>query len=275
MHAFLCRKLRSLFRILVIGLLLIGGGLAPAAGSERRPKIRAITAFVRIDSTQYRQQLEEAVTVLRQAKTAFERSGYEVQTIRITTQAFTQYLGSRSAGEALDFFKRLDDLSKRESFMLNLGPLTLADSSDAAKVELLSRVLAQTRANASLVVADEDGVSWGAIRSAGQVIKYVEEHSPNGTNNFDFAAVAMVPPSVPFFPASNHYGAGHEFSVGWEAGAFVGDVLAGANRDMKEAKELLSRGVRSSRHGRWMPLPHKSRRTPDGNSWVLIPHPPR
>jgi uncharacterized protein (UPF0210 family) len=213
----------------------------PATASERKPKIRTITAFVRIDSSQYRQQLEEALTVLRQAKTAFERGGYEVQTIRITTQPFTQYVGSRSAAEALDFFKSLDDLSKRNAFILNIGPLTLANSSDAIKVDLLSHVLAQTRANASLVVADEDGVSWSAIRSAAQVIKYVEEHSLNGTNNFDFAAVAMVPPNVPFFPASNHDGAGHEFSVGWEAGAFVEDVLAPANRDMKEAKELLSR----------------------------------
>jgi uncharacterized protein (UPF0210 family) len=213
----------------------------PATASERKPKIRTITAFVRIDSSQYRQQLEEALTVLRQAKTAFERGGYEVQTIRITTQPFAQYVGSRSAAEALDFFKSLDDLSKRNTFILNIGPLTLANSSDAIKVDLLSHVLAQTRANASLVVADEDGVSWSAIRSAAQVIKYVEEHSLNGTNNFDFAAVAMVPPNVPFFPASNHDGAGHEFSVGWEAGAFVEDVLAPANRDMKEAKKLLSR----------------------------------
>ena len=241
MHSFLCRRLRSLLRLLVIGPLLIGCGPTPAAASERKPKIRTITAFVRIDSSQYRQQFEGAVTVLRQAKTAFERGGYEVQTIRITTQPFTQYVGGRSAAEALDFFKSLDDLSKRDSFMLNIGPLTLADSSDAAKVDLLSHVLAQTRANASLVVADEGGVSWSAIRSAAQVIKYVEEHSLNGTNNFDFAAVAMVPPNVPFFPASNHDGEGHEFSVGWEAGEFVEDVLAGANRDMKEAKELLSR----------------------------------
>jgi uncharacterized protein (UPF0210 family) len=196
---------------------------------------------VRIDTLQYRHQIEEAVTLLRQAKAAFERGGYEVQTIRITTQPFTQYVGSRSAAEALDFFKSLDDLSKRDSFMLNIGPLTLADSSDATKVELLSQILAQTRANTSLVVADEDGLSWSAIRSAAQVVKYVENHSPNGTNNFDFAAVAMVPPNVPFFPASNHDGAGHEFSVGWEAGAFVEDVLAGANRDMNEAKELLTR----------------------------------
>src|ERR1035438_3902101 len=241
MHPFHCRRLRSLLRLLVIGPLLIGCGLVPATASERKPKIRTITAFVRIDSSQYRQQLEEALTVLRQAKTAFERGGYEVQTIRITTQPFTQYVGSRSAAEALDFFKSLDDLSKRNTFILNIGPLTLANSSDSIKVDLLSHVLAQTRANASLVVADEDGVSWSAIRSAAQVIKYVEEHSLNGTNNFDFAAVAMVPPNVPFFPASNHDGAGHEFSVGWEAGAFVEDVLAPANRDMKEAKELLSR----------------------------------
>ena len=107
MHPFLCGRLRSLFRVLVIGPLLIGCGLAPAAASERKPKIRTITAFVRIDSLQYRQQLEEAVTVLRQAKTAFELGGYEVQTICITTQPFTQYVSSRSPAEALEFFKSL------------------------------------------------------------------------------------------------------------------------------------------------------------------------
>jgi hypothetical protein len=49
MHPFLCRRLRSLFRLLIIAPVLIGCGLMPAAGSESRPKIRAITAFVRID----------------------------------------------------------------------------------------------------------------------------------------------------------------------------------------------------------------------------------
>jgi len=242
MHPLMNRWDRSFFRLLVIVTSLIGCGVTPALGSERRPKIRAITAFVRIDSSQYRERMEEAVGVLHQAKAAFEKGGYEVQTIRITTQPFTQYVGGRATAEALDFFKSLDGLSKRDSFILNIGPLTLADSSDATKVELLSQVLAQTRANASLVVADEDGVRWSAIRSAAQVIKYVEHHSPNGTNNFDFAAVAMVPPHVAFFPASNHNGAGHEFSVGWEAGAFVADVLAGANGDMQVAKQLLSKG---------------------------------
>jgi uncharacterized protein (UPF0210 family) len=226
------------------------GGNSAKDGREayRKPRIRTITAFVRIESSQYREQIGKAVTVLRQAKVAFEKGGYEVQTIRITTQPFTQYIGDRSMVDALDFFKSLDELSKKDSFMLNIGRLTLSDSSDAAKAELLSQILSTTRANASVAVAGEDGVHWNAIRAAAQVVKYVENHSPNGANNFDFAAVAMVPPSGPFFPASNHDGAGHQFSVGWEAGAFVADVLAGANRDMQVARGLLSQELGQQAH---------------------------
>jgi uncharacterized protein (UPF0210 family) len=221
------------------------GGNSARAGREsyRKPRIRAVTVFVRLEPSQYRQQIQEAVTVLRQAKAAFEKGGYEVQTIRITTQPFTQYINDPSMAGALDFFKSLDALSKTNSFMLNIGPLTLGGSTDAARVALLGQILATTRVNASVVVAGDDGVRWNAIRAAAQVVKYVEGHSTNGANNFDFAAVAMVPPNVPFFPASNHDGSGRQFSVGWEAAAFVENVLAVANRDMQAARELLSRNL--------------------------------
>jgi uncharacterized protein len=235
------RRLSSL-RILLVTSLFIGYGLAPLLGSGlyRKPRIRTITAFVRIEPSQSRSQIEQAVGMLRQAKAAFEERGYEVQTTRITTQPFARYVGDRSTKEALDLFKTLDEVSKEDSFLLNIGPLTPTDVADTTKLELLSLTLATTKANASLVVADEGGVHWSAVRAAAQVIKYLEGHSPNGVNNFDFAAVAMVPPNTPFFPASNHDGAGHEFSIGWEAGAFVSDVVAGANGDMQLAKERLS-----------------------------------
>jgi len=162
--------------------LVIGSSVTPVVGGEpyHKPKIRTITAFVRIEPAQYRQQIGEAVTMLRQAKAAFEKGGYEVQTIRITTQPFTEYIGERSTTEALAFFESLDELPKKDSFMLNIGPLTLSDSSDTAKIELLSQILANTKANASIVVASEDGVHWNAVRAAAQVMKYVENHSPNG-----------------------------------------------------------------------------------------------
>jgi uncharacterized protein len=231
-------------RTFVLVSLSIGSGVAPllASGQYRKPRIRAITAFVRIDPWQSPSQLEQALGMLHQASAAFVKAGYEVQTIRITTQPFTQYVGGRSPGEALQLFKNLDELSRKRSFLLNIGPLTPADVPDAQKLQLLSQVLASTKVNASLVVADEGGVQWNDVRAAAQVIKYLEDHSPNGANNFDFAAVAMVPPNTPFFPASSHNGKGHVFSVGWEAGAFVSDVVAGANGDLQAAKELLARG---------------------------------
>jgi len=244
MHPVLFGRDFRRFRFVVVVSLFLGYALTPVLGSAqyRKPRIRTITAFLRIEPLQYQAQIEEGVRVLRQAKAAFEKGGYEVQTVRITTQPFMKYIGNRSTAEALEFFKGLDDLSKKNSFLLNIGPLTLSDSSDAAKVELLSQVLATTKANASVVVTGDDGVHWSAIRAAAHVIKYVENHSPDGANNFDFAAVAMVPPNVPFFPASNHDSVGHQFSIGWEAGAFVADVLAGANGDMQVAGDLLSRG---------------------------------
>ena len=229
-------------RTLVVASFFMGSGLAPllGAGPYRKPRIRTITAFVRIQPSEPRSQIEPAVSMLRQAKAAFESGGYEVQTTRVTTQPFVQYVGGRSATEALKLIKSLDEMSRQDAFLLNIGPLIPTDLRDATRLELLRQALATTKVNASLVVADEGGVQWTAVRAAAQVIKYLEDHSPNGANNLDFAAVAMVPPNTPFFPASNHDGAGHEFSVGWEAGAFVSDVVAGANGDMQLAKEILA-----------------------------------
>ena len=81
----------SRFRFCLMACLVIGSSVTPVVGGEphHKPRIRTITAFVRIVPAQYRQQIKEAVTVLRQAKAAFEKGGYEVQTIRITTQPFT------------------------------------------------------------------------------------------------------------------------------------------------------------------------------------------
>ena len=63
--------------------------------------------------------------MLRAAKAAFENGGYEVQTIRITTQPFPQYTAGLSRAEAVEFFKGLDDLSKKECLLADIGPAML------------------------------------------------------------------------------------------------------------------------------------------------------
>jgi len=220
--------------------LIIWLPTAWAAGAPRKPKVRAITAFVTIDRTNYSQKFQQALTMLRQAKSDFEKGGYEVETLRITTQSFPEYTRGMSKAEALQVFHALDALATKESFLLSIGALEL-NSKDSSQASLLAEALASTNASASLSVAGDDGVDWNAVREAAKVIKYLEENSPNGARNFGFAATAMVPPNVPFFPASYHEGMGQQFSVGLEAGAFVEDVFAAANGDLKAAATNLQR----------------------------------
>jgi uncharacterized protein (UPF0210 family) len=124
----------------------------------------------------------------------------------------------------------------------------LSDQDDPAQMELLGEILSTTKINASAVVAGEDGIHWKAIRAAARMVKYVEDHSPNGAGNFGFAATAMLPPYAPFFPGSYHNGDGHQFSVGLEGGNFVADIFGEAQGDVQRARESLARAL--SAHAR-------------------------
>src|SRR5258708_16063508 len=76
-----------------------------------RPKIRAITAFINLDRAQYQQQVADAMTMLKRARTVFESRDYEVQTIRISTQPFPEYTKRLTTSQALAFFKNYDPLA--------------------------------------------------------------------------------------------------------------------------------------------------------------------
>src|SRR3982751_2209877 len=119
--------------------ILFAFGCASVFGNDipRKPKVRAITAFVRIDRSTYTKQIEDTLAMLRKAKSAFENGGFEVQTIRITTQPFPQYTRGITTAEAMELFKSMDVLSKKNSFLLNAGPAMLNDQDDPAELELL------------------------------------------------------------------------------------------------------------------------------------------
>ncbi|HUK87235.1 MAG TPA: DUF711 family protein [Terriglobales bacterium] len=207
-------------------LLCLLPAAALAQGKEK-PKVRALTAFVRLDAAHYRDQVADALVMLRRAKSDFERAGYEVQTIRISTQPFPEYLRGMSREPARTFLLDYDQLAQKEGFDADIGPAMLADADDPQMADLLAEVLAQSKVlNASLVVAGDDGIHWHAVRAAARVMKYLEEHTPHGQGNFNFAASAMVPSETPFYPASYHTGAGHSFAIGLQSANVVAEAFS-------------------------------------------------
>ena len=222
-------------------LLCLFAGHAWSGDIPRKPKVRALTAFVQIERAHYQEQVQQALVMLRLGKAAFENGGYEVQTLRITTQPFPQYTRGMTKSDVLAFFKAFEDLAQRESFIPNIGPAMLQDSEDSSQVELLGEILSSSGMFGSVVVAGDDGIHWNSVRAAAKMIKYVESHSPAGGHNFNFAATAMLAPYAPFYPGAYHDGEGHKFSVGLEGGNFVTDVFTEAGGDLHLAAEHLER----------------------------------
>jgi len=249
----------------LVGLAVMAHAWGAAAAGN--PKVRAITAFVKLDRTQYAAQIAQTLKMLRQAKRLFEESGYPVESVRITTQPFPEYVQGLSRQQALEFFHAYDELAIKESFDANIGPAMLLDSDDPVRVELLGEVLSTTKTlEASLVMADEDGIHWNGIRAAAKMVRYLTEHSPNSQGNFNFTATAMLQPYVPFFPGSYHLGAGHQFSVGLESANVVDAVFAATSGKPQQAADQLTEAL--TRHA--LAVEKLGRRVEDQTGWTYM-----
>jgi uncharacterized protein (UPF0210 family) len=234
-------SLRKTAILLVLLLSVCRTALAQEkTAPAEKPKIRAITAFLNLERAQYQEQVADALKMLKYARTVYESRGYEVQTIRIATQPFPQYTQGLTTEQAVAFFKEYDALAAKEKFNASIGPAMLNAGDSEAQADLLSEILRNTKGlNASLVVAGEDGVRWKAVGAAAQVIKKLEETTEHSQGNFHFAAIAMVPPLTPFFPAAYHTGFGHQFAIALQSA----NVVAAAFEDVADlatAKQRLT-----------------------------------
>jgi len=206
------------------------------------PKIRTVTAFVRLDRATYRAQVADALKLLHAAKDALTQAGYEVETLRITTQPFPEYTRGLTAEQALQFFHDYDQLARQQDFSPDIGAAMSRDADDPKQADLLARIIAETQdINGFVTVADEQGIHWNAVRAAARAMKYLEEHTKHSEGNFHFAAGAFPPAVAPFFPVSHTSDAGHGFAIGMESANIVQRVFAQAPAgDLNTAGEQLT-----------------------------------
>jgi uncharacterized protein len=236
--------IRAVFAVLaaLAFAAIFGAGSLRARAADpaaAKPKVRAITAFVRLDRATYQAQIQDALQFLRAAKAAFEKSGYEVETLRITTQPFPEYTRGLSDDQMLAFFRDYDALAVKEGFDAAIGPAMSKDSDDPHEAELLGKIIAQSKIlEGSVSIAGEDGIHWNSIRAAAGVIKYLEANTPRSQGNFKFTAAAWVPSGTPFYPASYYTGEGKQFAIGLESANVVAEVLA-STKSPNEAEERL------------------------------------
>lgn len=211
-----------------------------------RPKVRALTAFINLDPARYETQVADTVAVLRTIKASFEKAGFEVQTLRLTTQPFPAYTRNFSEEQALAFFKDYDRLVTKDGLDASIGPAMKRSGDDPREARLLERILASTQTlEGTVVIAADDGIHSDGIREAASLIHYVAENTPSSLGNFRFAAIAMVPPGAPFYPASYHLGADRSFAIGLQSANVVAAAMASAH-NAEEAQKSIEKSL-----GKW------------------------
>ena len=215
---------------------------ATAAGADSRPRIRAVTAFIEVDSVHYAKQIEEAQKFLASAKDALNRGGFEVAGGRLTTQPFPLYTKGMKREDALALVRRMWETAQTAGTALNIGPAMVNDNDDPAPVGLLADILSEVGVNANVITADDKSIHWSSISESAKLIKRVSERSPKGAGNFNFATMAMMKPYGPYYPGSYHLGKGHAFAIAMEGASVVAEVF-GRYREPIEAERHLAEAM--------------------------------
>lgn len=207
-------------------------------------KLRSITCFAAVTPGDLAGEVAACGRFLAAARARYEAAGYPVQTVRLALPAFPSLAGIEP-GRGVDFARSLESACRDAAVdYVTLGPLRFDD--DAAFHEVILEVLQSTQsvfAAAHVATADQ-GVDLAAIRRCATLIHRAARVSDDGFANLRFAALANVPPGVPFLPAAYHDGGPSRFALATEAADLAGSAF-GTSSTLAEARERLTESVES------------------------------
>ena len=162
-------------------------------------KVRSITLFADPGYPPNRLLLDQLGIFARHAQSAFSQAGVTVETIRLATPPFPQWLPLRN------IVPLVQELSIEASAVgmdyLSLGPALPEFPESFA---LIPDVLANTQNvfMTGLVTTVNHELDLAAAKRCAEIISKLATIEPNGFGNLYFSALANVKPFCPFFPTA-------------------------------------------------------------------------
>lgn len=197
-------------------------------------KIRTVT--VGIPDAFSQEQLQFAVDLNRRCQSRFESHGYEVQTTRVSSQAWDAI---SSIDQVLELDRRVGELG---SEFFSLGTIFPHLPQTSAHLAFVSDIISQSHTlftSATLTSPDQQ-IDWEASEKTAAAIKQIAHKTDGGLGNLRFAAIMNCPPNTPFFPAAYWQDGGFNFGIGWQAADLVYDAFVDAP-NLTIASERLKR----------------------------------
>ena len=233
---------------------------------SRQFKIRTVTSFLTLDARDFveekiEQKIQRCASLLRDIEGRLQSNGYEVQTVRIATNPFGEWLLPSDKDKMLDIDEKdtivsrltiLNDLlGKHDINFCSLGP-SMSPEQTAICPLIVSFSPGRFSCSANIDSCDVAAAKAAAkcvklISSREQIEDYVNNlaiigdanHLDGGLGNFRFCTASYVKNGIPFFPAAKarSLGKGADncigFALGLENGGYAGKLL-------KEAKSIVN-----------------------------------
>ena len=193
----------------------------------------------------------------QEVKTICEEEGFAVQTLRLATPPFPQYLAGCSSATVLRFAQELEACCLANGLdYCALGPVDPSVPEEHRFVDLLPALIAGTE-----IVFVSARLGNGAqvparpvTQAIASIMKTIADATPDGFGNLRFAAAIHIRAQTPFFPVAFHTGA-PAVSLALEAADVVASV---AQPDLSPAG-LIARIQQVFEH-QLRPLEHRLKR---------------
>lgn len=204
-------------------------------------QIRSITTFIHPRWPISELVLQKAGIFARQAKEVFSNAGFPVQTVRLATPPFHEFLFLEEKENAIT---KIEVLAHSEGFdYVSMGPAaTATPESYGAIPDMLAH--SENLFLSGHLTTPLNEISLPAVRACAEVIHQVAPLERNGFANLRFAALANVPPWAPFFPAAYHQGKAPAFGLAMEAADLAVNAFSQAS-SLEDARDRLITSIES------------------------------
>lgn len=198
-------------------------------------KIRTITTGISLSSAKAIDKIKQANEFNQQAKIIFEQEGYTVQTTRITTNSWQEYLSDLSKTEIINDIQTLEQICQN----LNIDFFNIGHASKPETIALIPDINKYTSIIycSSQIGDQQSGIIWENAWESAKTIKRISQETENGYGNFRYCAWANCQPNIPFFPTSYHCGE-TSFAIGLELGELITQVFTQTNNIQDAEKKL-------------------------------------
>ncbi len=198
--------------------------LTPALQSPHLCRVRTLTSFITLtpDSHQWPDIITTAGQQLDTLRQQLTTLGYTVQTLRLVTNPFGQYLDTSTEASTLRALAHIQSILESPTMPQTVRIRFALGAATPDTLHLVPALIQHfgDYANVCLNVPDTGhAVPDSALtQRAAQIIQTLSQSTPRGEGNFNFTVNYNCPEFIPYFPASYHLGSeSHSLVLGLES----------------------------------------------------------